>query len=101
MRVTSNSLLGVIKYGYAVNIPQNRIFGHLFGQRNLSISSWYLNVSNAGNNSKTKSDTPSNWGTRKPHRKIKLNFPLDASDPKTVNILEPLRIAVKEQVWFI
>lgn len=37
------------------------------------------------------------WGSKKSHRKIKLNFPIMAS-PQNEIILEPLRLAVKEQV---
>lgn len=37
------------------------------------------------------------WGSKKSHRKIKLNFPIMAN-PQNEIILEPLRLAVKEQV---
>lgn len=42
------------------------------------------------------------WGTKKKHRKVKLQFTLDRmADPKTEEILAPLRASVKEQVcWF-
>lgn len=38
------------------------------------------------------------WGTKKQHRKVKLNFPLEMTDPKIENELAPLRASVKEQV---
>lgn len=39
------------------------------------------------------------WGSKKAHRKIKLNFPIDImANPENEIILEPLRQAVKEQV---
>lgn len=43
---------------------------------------------------------PINWGSKKQHRKIKLNFPItkDMYDSKTEEILAPLRQSVKEQV---
>lgn len=37
------------------------------------------------------------WGSKKSHRKVKLNFPIMAN-PQNEIILEPLRLAVKEQV---
>lgn len=37
------------------------------------------------------------WGSNKSHRKVKLNFPITAN-PQNEIILEPLRLAVKEQV---
>lgn len=40
------------------------------------------------------------WGTKKQHRKVKLNFPLDMTDPKIENELAPLRASVKEQVRY-
>lgn len=39
-----------------------------------------------------------NWGSKKQHRKIKLNFPVDMSDPKIEKALAPLRANVKQQV---
>lgn len=44
----------------------------------------------------------SNWGTKKPHRKVKLQVPIDImADPKIEEILAPLRASVKEQVSFL
>ncbi|XP_011301987.1 glycine--tRNA ligase [Fopius arisanus] len=40
---------------------------------------------------------PDNWGSKKHHRTVKLNFPLDMSDPKIEEALAPLRASVKEQ----
>ncbi|XP_063988643.1 glycine--tRNA ligase [Diachasmimorpha longicaudata] len=40
---------------------------------------------------------PDNWGSKKQHRAVKLNFPLDMSDPKIEEALAPLRASVKEQ----
>jgi hypothetical protein len=41
------------------------------------------------------------WGTKKKHRKVKLQFTLDKmSDPRIEEILAPLRASVKEQVSF-
>lgn len=101
MMIRLNTLLGIIKHGHATKLPQNLRLSNLCGQRNLSCSSWYLTANNADNISKTKSKPPSNWGSRKQHRKVKLNFPIDASDPTLVRALEPLRTSVKEQVWSI
>lgn len=93
-----NTILGIIKHGHAAKLPQSLRLSNLCGHRSLSCSSRYLTVNKADSNSKTKAKAPSNWGTRKQHRKVKLNFPLDASDPTLVRALEPLRTAVKEQV---
>ncbi len=38
------------------------------------------------------------WGSNKSHRKVKLNFPI-MTNPQNEIILEPLRLAVKEQVF--
>ncbi|KAF7987733.1 hypothetical protein HCN44_003596 [Aphidius gifuensis] len=38
-----------------------------------------------------------NWGSKKQHRSIKLNFPLNMSDPKIEETLAPFRANVKEQ----
>lgn len=46
--------------------------------------------------SKKKSKLPDNWGSKKAHRKVKLHFIM--ADPKTEEILAPLRFLVKEQV---
>lgn len=41
----------------------------------------------------------STWGSKKPHRKVKLHVPIEImADPKTEEILAPLRASVKEQV---
>lgn len=40
----------------------------------------------------------SNWGSNKKFRAVKLNFPLDMTDPKIEEVLAPLRANVKEQV---
>lgn len=45
-----------------------------------------------------KSRLADNWGSKKAHRKVKLNFFANMSDPKTEEILAPLRSLVKEQV---
>ncbi|XP_057331330.1 glycine--tRNA ligase [Microplitis mediator] len=37
------------------------------------------------------------WGSKKKFRKVKLNFPLDMTDPKIEETLAPLRANVKEQ----
>lgn len=44
-----------------------------------------------------------NWGSKKSHRSIKINQLLlqEMSDPKTEEILAPLRALVKEQVSII
>lgn len=50
--------------------------------------------------SASSSETAANtvvWGSKKSHRKIKLNFPV-MTNPQDEVILEPLRLAVKEQV---
>nr|QBB01682.1 Glycine--tRNA ligase [Cotesia chilonis] len=39
----------------------------------------------------------SNWGSNKKFRAVKLNFPLDMTDPKIEEVLAPLRANVKEQ----
>lgn len=41
------------------------------------------------------------WGTAKKHRKIKLHFQPDMTDPKIEEVLAPLRASVKEQVFAI
>ena len=42
----------------------------------------------------------STWGSKKKHRKVRLQFTLDTmADPKIEEILAPLRASVKEQVW--
>lgn len=39
------------------------------------------------------------WGSKKAHRKVKLNFSIDnMANPEIEFFLEPLRLAVKEQV---
>lgn len=43
------------------------------------------------------SKTKKVWGSTKSHRKVKLNFPIMANTQNEI-ILEPLRLAVKEQV---
>lgn len=49
----------------------------------------------------TQSDPPPSWGSKKQHRKIKLNFGLNImADPEVEKTLAPLRDAVKEQVSF-
>lgn len=46
----------------------------------------------------TQSDPPPSWGSKKQHRKIKLNFGLNImADPEVEKTLAPLRDAVKEQ----
>jgi hypothetical protein len=42
------------------------------------------------------------WGSKKKHRKVKLQFTLDKmADPRIEEILAPLRASVKEQVSFV
>lgn len=38
------------------------------------------------------------WGSRKQHRRVKLHFPLDMTDPGVEEQLAPLRARVKQQV---
>lgn len=52
--------------------------------RHLSTSSPSLNVAQ--------------WGTKKKHRQVKLQYTLNMADPKIEEILTPLRASVKEQV---
>lgn len=65
--------------------------------RNTSVSSFLLNI--AAND--TTANKKSVWGSNKKTRQVKLNFPLDTSDPIINQILSPLRAAVKEQVRLI
>lgn len=47
----------------------------------------------------TKSNEASRWGSKKAHRKVKLNVFSNMTDSKTEEILAPLRLLVKEQVF--
>ena len=41
------------------------------------------------------------WGSKKKHRKVRLQVTLDTmADPKIEEKLAPLRASVKEQVWY-
>lgn len=59
--------------------------------RHLSITFQYFNKQSQG------------WGSKKSHRNIKINQLLlqEMADPKTEEILAPLRASVKEQVSII
>lgn len=64
-----------------------------FLKRNLSVS---------GIESASSAEVKAVWGSSKAQRKVKLNFPIDiVANPQSEIILEPLRIAVKEQVKWI
>lgn len=65
----------------------------LFGKRDICTSTWFCADKN-----NTKSRVDSNWGSKKAHRKIKLNLFTNMADPKIEVILSPLRFLVKEQV---
>lgn len=78
--------------------PNGRHWGVIsqrwLNQRELSGSARYLVSVTGQENLKPAS----NWGSKKQHRKLKLNFPLDTFDSNIEAVLAPLRAAVKEQV---
>lgn len=74
----------------------------LFAKRGICVSS--ITCSGADSNSESpekvnkKTKLADNWGSKKAHRKVKLNLFTNMADPKTEVILSPLRFLVKEQV---
>lgn len=74
----------VVKYSYLSNL--------LLSQRKLSTSIFSLTANQS-----------SSWGSKKKHRNIKLNLQhaREMADPKTEEILLPLRQNVKEQVSYL
>lgn len=74
----------------------------LFAKRGICVSPISCSVADSNNKSpesaNKKSKLADNWGSKKAHRKVKLNFFTNMSDPKTEEILAPLRFLVKEQV---
>lgn len=74
----------------------------LFAKRGICVSPITYSVADSNNKlpekPKKKSKLADNWGSKKAHRKVKLNFFTNMSDPKTEEILSPLRFLVKEQV---
>lgn len=76
----------------------------LFAKRGICVSSITCSDADDSNKNKSpekvkkKSKLADNWGSKKAHRKVKLNFFANMSDPKTEEILSPLRFLVKEQV---
>lgn len=77
----------------------------LLAKRGICVSSAACSVADNNKNSPEKANNKpkpaDNWGSKKAHRKVKLNFFTNMSDPKTEEILAPLRLLVKEQVHVV
>lgn len=90
MRLSQYRLQAITKY-VSLNSED---FSKLIVTKFYNQSSWKRSLTI----SSVCSVTESNWGSKKQHRKVKLNFPLDLSDPKIKETLAPLRANVKQQV---
>ena len=58
----------------------------------------FLRLNNFSHAAKQLETTSSSWGSNKQHRKVKVGFLIDMTDPDIEKELAPLRANVKQQV---
>lgn len=100
MKFAVSAISLVVKHSLTQQLRQANRFRGIFARRDISYSAWHSRTSSTDDSSEQKSRLPSNWGSKKQHRKVKLNFAIDMADSKTEEILAPLRALVKEQVCY-